>query len=61
MTIFDEQLRLQVAHIASIAKSNAHWHRQKYAETHDRYHLGQWKAYYRVFKRLTTPEKGRPE
>lgn len=46
-------------HIAGIALSNARFHRQKYLESNDRYHLGQWKAYYRVYKKLITPEKGR--
>lgn len=56
---FDQQVQLQVAHISNIAKDNAYWHRQQFRVTSDRYHLGQWKAYWRVYRKLTTPEKGR--
>jgi hypothetical protein len=49
-----------IAHIAAIAKDNANFHRKKFLFAGgDRYHLGQWKAYYRVYKKLITPEKGR--
>jgi len=52
---------IEIAHVANIAKDNAKTHRDKYKITGDRYHLGQWKAYYRVYKRLSRPEeKGRP-
>lgn len=44
------------AHIVEIAAYNAAWHRDKYKETKDRYHLGQWKAYSRTAKRLRQNE-----
>jgi len=45
-------------HVIELALHNAAWHREKFHQTGDRYNLGQWKAYYRVAKRLKTPEKG---
>jgi len=45
-------MREQIDHCAKIAADNARWHREKFRETQDRYHLGQWKAYSRVAKRL---------
>lgn len=41
-----------IEHNIKLSKENAMWHRVKYLETKDRYHLGQWKAYSRVSKCL---------
>lgn len=48
---------IDVDHVAGIARDNAKFHRDKFKEIGDRYHLGQWKAYYRVYKRLITPQR----
>lgn len=40
----------------AVLKKNADWHRNKYYKTHDRYHFGQWKAYYRVWSSIQRPE-----
>jgi hypothetical protein len=45
------------SHVIEIATYNAAWHREKFHQTRDRYHLGQWKAYFRVAKRLKTTIK----
>src|ERR1051326_6442246 len=49
----------RLGHLAGIARDNSKWHWNKFKETKDRYHLGQFKAYQRVYKRLITPEEGR--
>ena len=46
------ELNATVEHCAQIAKENAEWHIKQFKLTGDRYYLGQWKAYYRVHKRL---------
>lgn len=43
-------------HLIELSIYNAAWHRAKYRETKDRYHLGQWKAYSRTAKRLKQNE-----
>lgn len=44
--------REQIFHLIGLAKRNAKWHRDKFRKTHDRYYLGQWKAYWRLARRL---------
>jgi hypothetical protein len=46
-----------LSHIIELSTYNAAWHRSKYKETGDRYHLGQWKAYSRTAKRLKSNEQ----
>ena len=43
-------------HLTKLLKTNAAWHRAKFKETGDRYYLGQWKAYYRMYIRSSKLE-----
>jgi hypothetical protein len=42
----------KLLHLAGIAKDNSLFHLRKYRDTGDRYYLGCFKAYYRIYKRL---------
>jgi hypothetical protein len=54
--IHADQLRAATDHLVAVCQSNARYHRDQYQITKDRYHYGQWKAYWRIGLRLGSLE-----